>query len=268
MRKDFLEDCLQRGYSLERIGVIVDRHPSTVGYWLKKHGLSPSHPEHAPKGGLDRDVLEVFVSRGLSIREIAERVGRGEKSVDYWLRRYGLATERARLRAIPSDGRPDRIERLCRAHGRTTFARTGTAGHYRCLRCRAERVAARRRSIKASLVAEAGSACHLCGYGRCLAALQFHHVDPSTKRFAIAFRGMTRSLERARLEAAKCILLCANCHAEVEAGYRTLTLELIGRGGLQSRIRELARSGVAQSAERDPVKVTVEGSSPSPGALG
>jgi transposase len=181
MEKKFLEDCLRRGYSLERIGAIVDRHPSTVGYWLKKHGLSPSHPEHAPKGGIERDALEAFVSRGLSIREIAARVGRGEKTVDYWLRRYGLATERARLCAIPGSGRPDRIERHCRKHRTTTFARMGTAGHYRCLRCRAERVAARRRSIKAILVAEAGGTCHLCGYGRCLAALQFHHVDPSTK---------------------------------------------------------------------------------------
>jgi hypothetical protein len=60
MEKKFLEDCLRRGYSLERIGAIVDRHPSTVGYWLKKHGLSPSHPEHAPKGGIERDALEAL----------------------------------------------------------------------------------------------------------------------------------------------------------------------------------------------------------------
>ncbi len=29
---------------------------------------------------------------------------------------------------------------------------------------------------------------------------------------------MTRSLSAARREARKCILLCANCHAEVEGG--------------------------------------------------
>ena len=32
---------------------------------------------------------------------------------------------------------------------------------------------------------------------------------------------MTRSLERARAEVRKCILLRANCHAEVEAGLET-----------------------------------------------
>lgn len=36
---------------------------------------------------------------------------------------------------------------------------------------------------------------------------------------------MTRSIERAREEAAKCVLLCANCHAEVEAGVRSLPLQ-------------------------------------------
>jgi hypothetical protein len=38
----------------------------------------------------------------------------------------------------------------------------------------------------------------------------------------LSHRGVTRSLERARHEAKKCILLCGNCHAEVEAGLRTV----------------------------------------------
>jgi hypothetical protein len=52
----------------------------------------------------------------------------------------------------------------------------------------------------------------------CKAALQFHHLDPMDKEFHIAHRGVTRSIERARAEARKCILLCANCHAAVECG--------------------------------------------------
>ena len=37
-----------------------------------------------------------------------------------------------------------------------------------------------------ALVDDAGGACRLCGYDRCVAALQFHHLDPETKRFALA----------------------------------------------------------------------------------
>jgi hypothetical protein len=67
------------------------------------------------------------------------------------------------------------------------------------------------------VIAETGGCCAICGYDRNAAALQFHHVDPATKEFTLR-NGDTRSLERMRAEAAKCVLLCANCHAEVESG--------------------------------------------------
>jgi hypothetical protein len=68
-------------------------------------------------------------------------------------------------------------------------------------------------------VEEAGGRCQLCGYDRWPGALEFHHLDPSKKAFALSMRGLTRSIEKLRIEAAKCVLLCANCHAEVEHGY-------------------------------------------------
>jgi hypothetical protein len=53
-------------------------------------------------------------------------------------------------------------------------------------------------------------------------ALHFHHRDPAQKKFGIARRGFTRSIDKMRAEAAKCVPLCSNCHAEVEAGIATL----------------------------------------------
>jgi ribosomal protein L30E len=44
--------------------------------------------------------------------------------------------------------------------------------------------------------------------------LQFHHIDPSQKDFNIGGRGSTRAWETIKAEIEKCILLCANCHAE------------------------------------------------------
>jgi len=67
-------------------------------------------------------------------------------------------------------------------------------------------------------VAEAGGRCSLCGYDRYIGALQFHHRDGEVKEFGLADRGLTRSLDAVKAEAAKCVLLCANCHSEVEAG--------------------------------------------------
>lgn len=72
--------------------------------------------------------------------------------------------------------------------------------------------------VKVLLVKEAGGRCTICGYDRYVGALAFHHVDPSTKTFEVSGRGVTRAIAHSRAEAAKCLLLCCNCHAEVEAG--------------------------------------------------
>ena len=98
----------------------------------------------------------------------------------------------------------------------------GRVGGYRCARCSTARVSLRRRRVRELLVAEAGGSCTLCGYDRYSGALQFHHLEPREKRFHISEGGLTRSLARLREEAGKCLLLCANCHAEVEAGITAL----------------------------------------------
>ncbi len=72
--------------------------------------------------------------------------------------------------------------------------------------------------MKQILVSEAGGKCRICGYKRYVGAREFHHLNPSTNTFSLSHAGVTRSLARAREEALKCILLCANCHAEVEGG--------------------------------------------------
>ena len=82
----------------------------------------------------------------------------------------------------------------------------------------------RRRRVKAILVQEAGARCALCGYERCVRALAFHPLDPNSKSFGLAEGGLARSLDKARAEVAKCSLLCANCHAEVEAGLAVLPM--------------------------------------------
>lgn len=57
----------------------------------------------------------------------------------------------------------------------------------------------------------------MCGYDRCVINLGFHHVDPSRKAFAIS-TSSGKSLAAYREEAKKCVLVCANCHGEIEAG--------------------------------------------------
>ncbi len=76
----------------------------------------------------------------------------------------------------------------------------------------------RRKKIKQLSIEYKGGKCQLCGYNRCEAALELHHLNPLTKSFGIGEKGYTRAWTKVRAELDKCILLCANCHREVEAG--------------------------------------------------
>jgi hypothetical protein len=82
----------------------------------------------------------------------------------------------------------------CRRHGLVEFRhfRDGGAGRWRCRRC------------------------VVCGYDRTLVNLHFHHVDPSTKAFGLTISS-GKSLAAYTAEARKCVLVCANCHGEIEA---------------------------------------------------
>ena len=73
-----------------------------------------------------------------------------------------------------------------------------------------------RKRTKLKLVEYKGGSCEVCGYNKCVEALEFHHIDETTKEFAVS--GSTKSLERQMAEADKCVMLCANCHRELHAG--------------------------------------------------
>lgn len=75
-----------------------------------------------------------------------------------------------------------------------------------------------RQRQKMKAVEHKGGKCALCGYDKCAQALHFHHLDPATKAFGLSSQGLTRSWTTVKTELDKCILLCANCHAEVHAG--------------------------------------------------
>ncbi len=55
--------------------------------------------------------------------------------------------------------------------------------------------------------------CAICGYNKCVAALDFHHVNQKLKKFRVCVSTMNRKgfIE----EFHKCILVCKNCHYEL-----------------------------------------------------
>ena len=222
MTKEELEEFLAEGLSLDRIAQRVRRDPSTVRYHLKKHGLLPlGHEVHAPNQKVDPVRLRRLMANGATVREAAEHFGVGYSTIRYWLKKLDIETARMkRLResqAAIESGKARAIL-TCPEHGEVEFFRRPD-GNYRCGKCRSAAVTTWRRRVKRKLIQRAGGRCVICGYHRHPSALHFHHVDPGSKLFVLSRHGVTRSFAEAVAEADKCVLLCANCHAEVEAGF-------------------------------------------------
>jgi Homeodomain-like domain len=175
-------------------------------------------------------LLESLADSGATLTQISAQLDRSIATIRYWLRKWEIERPDCRRSDIDPTTAPLLADRACPRHGLVSF-RLDPRGSYRCKLCRQEQVADHRRRVKRILVREAGGCCRLCGYDRCVAALQFHHLDPAEKRFALGGEGFTRSIDAARAEASKCVLLCANCHAEVEAGVQRL--EKAPRGGFE-----------------------------------
>jgi transposase len=174
---------------------------------------------------VDKAWLEAQLAAGRSYESIGHEVDRHASTVAYWARKHGLTSahtprhaargpiERELLAEIVACGLPVRdmadvigrspttVRHWSRRHGLTTEPA--------------------QRAALAAASAQAGK--HELRL-RCKHHGMTRHVLRAAKRFALSRDGVTRSLARAREEAAKCVLLCANCHAEVEAGLAQLPL--------------------------------------------
>jgi hypothetical protein len=73
--------------------------------------------------------------------------------------------------------------------------------------------------IREQLKIANGGECMICGYSKCIAALQFHHREPKDKKFSITdfLWGKTSGFNKEDFEneVLKCDLVCSNCHAEI-----------------------------------------------------
>ena len=74
-----------------------------------------------------------------------------------------------------------------------------------------------RQRLKARLVYIMGEKCCICGYNKCITALEFHHINPQEKEFTLSTNANI-GFEKAKEEIKKCVLVCANCHREIHDG--------------------------------------------------
>jgi IS30 family transposase len=85
VEREWLAERLEAGASIEAIAREVGRDPSTVSYWIRKHGLKSAHAErHAARGPIERELLAEIVACDLPVRDMADVLGRSPTTVRHW----------------------------------------------------------------------------------------------------------------------------------------------------------------------------------------
>jgi len=101
---------------------------------------------------------------------------------------------------------------LCRLCGEQ-FDYNRSKGH-RATVCNNCNGTVRRYKLKRRAIDYKGGKCNSCGYNKCQGAMEFHHIDKTSKKFEIG-GSYNRSWKELQIELDKCILLCSNCHHEL-----------------------------------------------------
>lgn len=158
---------------------------------------------------MNKEILIQQIEQGYSTWKIAELNNTTQPNVRYWLKKYQLITRR-------KTNMIDKSNKYCPKCDTNKsiqeFYSSSKASSY-CKSCIVITNKERQRKTKEDAVNYKGGKCSKCGYNKCLGALEFHHIDPSTKDkdYFSQRGGLTDTL---KLELDKCVLLCANCHRE------------------------------------------------------
>lgn len=99
------------------------------------------------------------------------------------------------------------------------YKKGGTKNQYSflCRKCWNKYQFEKQKAVKVKCAEYLGGQCKTCNYDKYIGALDFHHLDPKEKEFAMSI-GRNYSFERCKPELDKCILVCKNCHAEIHHG--------------------------------------------------
>ena len=98
-----------------------------------------------------------------------------------------------------------------------------------------------RTAKKKALVKIAGGKCKKCGETR-IWVLDFHHDDPSKKENMIS-KLMNSNFPKAKEEAAKCDLLCSNCHRDFHFNHEMYDEQL---NDIDGKVEVLLKDGTTK----------------------
>lgn len=159
------------------------------------------------KLNITKEELLVLINMKLSIKQIATHLGVCDKTIKTRLKEFELST--LNKRGFPT--KPF----YCAVCGEIDSSKFHLNNKSLCKQCMSNSIIDYGKTKKSILVETKGGKCQVCGYNKCIAALDFHHLDPKIKdKKPIGIMYLEEALE----EIKKCILVCSNCHREIHAG--------------------------------------------------
>lgn len=158
---------------------------------------------------MDKNKLIEQIDRNLSTWQIAKECNTTQSNVRYWLAKYELQT----IRSTNKNNEFKLCPKCNISKPKSDFYQSTKSSSY-CKSCLIKSNSQRQRNTKRLSIEYKGGKCSICGYDKCVAALDFHHINPEEKDkdYFNMRGGLTDDL---KTELDKCVLLCANCHREV-----------------------------------------------------
>lgn len=170
---------------------------------------------------MDKDFLERCLGEGMSLPEIGQIVGRPPGTIGYWVRKHGLVANGS-TKFRPGKGLQREPLATLVGEGKTLgqIASELEVGFQTVRYWIAKYELPRPHEVRAARTAERLRTGDTRGTRTCR-----RHGDVEFRdgcAWSLAQNGYTNGIEFARQEATKCVLLCANCHVEVERGLTEL----------------------------------------------
>lgn len=214
-----IRELVSTGLSIREISKSLLISRNSVKKCLKKLELKTLYKSH-PIVEISKDDLENLINENPSLRQISKLTGKSLTSIRYWVKKYELSP-RSR---IPHELKSSRFcPRCCQEKGIQEFYKKRGiqyASSY-CKSCTTQQTTERMINFKSLCVKYKGGECIICGYNKYQGALEFHHMNPDDKEFNISHMRKYSFDDLVKYELDKCVLLCANCHREVENGLIT-----------------------------------------------
>ena len=169
---------------------------------------------------MEKEILINMIDQNLSIREIAAKLEKAPSTVRWWLKKFDLKTNLEIGNKFGKARKPKHIlingqnVCYCKKCGEIDESKFYKNNKTRCANCSKLITFNKLRENKRLAVEYKGGKCCKCGYKKCQAALDFHHID-SEKKNPDWKKMRSWKLEKIIKELDKCILVCRNCHSEI-----------------------------------------------------